>query len=128
MKVSLLPPSLVFYVKQIDKDNIVHGATNGFIIRINNKYKNDKGLLAHELEHVKQFWTRGGIIHLLMYQFWTYYRFRCELFAYIKQWTIDGGSSDLKILFVKRIFLCYKLNYSIEYIMSQFNKYRFYPY
>jgi len=51
-------------------------------IEIRTEYKGDRGLLQHELEHVRQYWTRGLIIHSLRYKYSQSYRLRCEVEAY----------------------------------------------
>ena len=122
MKFNLLPPVFIFYVNKIDKYDITHGASYGFWITIVKRYKDDKGLLAHELEHAKQFYLHGLIIHKYLYKFWKYYRFWCELKAYARQWKVSNGDEKLKDLFVLRIELCYNLNYSRSYIKEKFNK------
>lgn len=118
--IGLIP---VFYPNKesLDKHGITHGASYGFFVLIVRKYKDDKGLFAHEAEHVKQFWTRGLLIHKYLYAFWKYYKFKCELDAYVRQWKVSYGDEKLKQLFVTRIELCYKLNYSNTYILSKFN-------
>lgn len=45
--------------------------------------ENDKGLLAHELDHVKQFW--GNPLHVFQYLWSWRYRLRCEVEAYQTQ-------------------------------------------
>jgi hypothetical protein len=117
--IGLIP---VFFVDKpsLDKHGITHGASYGFFVLIIKKYENDKGLLAHEAQHVKQFWTRGLMIHKLLYAFWKYYRFKCELDAYVKQWKISNGDEKLRDLFVLRIRLCYNLNYSKDYVLNKF--------
>ena len=53
------------------------------IIKIKNKYKNDKGLLEHEIEHANQY--RNNWFHAIKYKFDRNYRFESELNAYKKQ-------------------------------------------
>ena len=98
--VRLIP---VFYT---DLDSSIKGRILGFIIQIGNKYKEDKGLLAHERCHVRQFWKLGmlaimvgallvalgyvyGIlflslipIHIQLYKYNLKYRYKCEIEAY----------------------------------------------
>ena len=52
-------------------------------IVIRNKYREDKGLLAHELKHVKQY--HNNFLHALMYKHSKSYRYKCELKAYTQQ-------------------------------------------
>ena len=72
-------PTLVFYGSKVDG-----GKTRGIFIRINKKYLNDRGLLEHELTHVKQFY-KLPIIHSLLYLLIKNYRYECELEAYVEQ-------------------------------------------
>jgi len=50
---------------------------------IRHKYKDDMGLLNHELKHVEQY--SGRLLHSLMYRFSKRYRYECELEAYKAQ-------------------------------------------
>lgn len=52
-------------------------------IKIRPKYKEDKGLLEHELVHAKQY--SENIFHALRVKFDKSYRYQCELEAYSKQ-------------------------------------------
>ncbi|MEA2036915.1 MAG: hypothetical protein U9O94_05365 [Nanoarchaeota archaeon] len=52
-------------------------------IKIKPKYKDDIGLLNHELEHYRQF--RSNPLHALMYEYIDSYRYKCELKAYAEQ-------------------------------------------
>lgn len=52
-------------------------------ITIRPKYVDDLGLLRHELKHVEQFST--CILHSFLYKFFDFYRYKCELEAYIEQ-------------------------------------------
>lgn len=72
MKINLKPLALVFTVKNL-KD--AAGTANGPVVRILNKYTGDEGLLAHELEHVSQFWS-VSFISLIVF----------SLIAYILGW------------------------------------------
>jgi hypothetical protein len=56
-----------------------------WFIKIRPEYRNDQGLLEHEKEHVRQFWTRGLLIHGLRYKFSRAYRKQCEAEAYRTQ-------------------------------------------
>ena len=57
------------------------GCACGPLIFIRPTYRNDAGLLAHEQEHVKQFW-RSPFMHGLRYRFSKPYRLACEVAAY----------------------------------------------
>lgn len=52
-------------------------------IIIRPKYKDDKGILAHELKHVEQY--KKDWLFLLKYKYSKEYRFKCELEAYKEQ-------------------------------------------
>jgi len=60
------------------------GYAKAWFIRIRPKYKDDKGILYHELCHVKQFW-KLGIFHLGLYTWNQAYRLKCEVEAYKEQ-------------------------------------------
>lgn len=79
-------------------------------IIIKPKYKNDIGLLKHELKHEEQF--KNNMFHSLRYKFNRSYRLECELEAYKEQikeykyknieqcsWIIDAlvNKYDLKV-------------------------------
>jgi len=113
----------IFYVDVIKKDYSIRGASYDLFILINKRYKDDEGLLAHEFEHVKQFWLHGLLIHTALYRFCKYYRFMCELKAYIKQWKVNKGNENLLENYITRIHLGYNLSYSRDYIKNKFEKY-----
>ena len=50
-------------------DNGEGGRQLGPLIRINEKYREDAGLLAHEVEHVKQWWVTSIICAILWFTF-----------------------------------------------------------
>lgn len=58
------------------------------IIKIKNKYKDDEGLLKHELEHNNQY--RKDWFHVLKYKFNKQYRLDSELKAYKMQMITYG--------------------------------------
>jgi hypothetical protein len=120
-------PALVFYVNKIKSDatGVTHGIANGFVIRIVKSYANDVGLLAHELCHVRRFWLRGGIIHLLLYKYVPRYRLSIECEAYAYQWLASVYSDDLRNKYINAIDRCYGLNYSIGMIEKVFDGYIF---
>lgn len=53
------------------------------IVKIKPKYKNDLGLLKHELKHIEQY--KANILHPLYYYFSKKYRYKSELEAYREQ-------------------------------------------
>jgi hypothetical protein len=60
------------------------GLTQAFVVRIRPSHKDDRGLIEHELVHVKQFWRSLGL-HGVLYLLSKRYRLRCEIEAYRKQ-------------------------------------------
>jgi hypothetical protein len=107
MRFNLWPLALIFTVDSMSPNN--GGTANGPVVRILKKYTNDTGIVAHELEHVKQFWSialpatvlfyaltvffnveplyamLGISIHSLLYMVVKPYRYWCELKAYAVQ-------------------------------------------
>lgn len=81
------PFAVVIYTDWLPK--IVNGGVTlfGFLIFIRPKYRNDYGLLQHELMHVRQ-----GL-RMLLYRF-EKYRLQLELEAYREQlrWSIDKAA------------------------------------
>jgi hypothetical protein len=57
------------------------GCANACFVRIRKGKEGDKGLLAHELKHVEQFWN-DPIAHSYRYRFDKHYRLDCEVEAY----------------------------------------------
>lgn len=60
------------------------GCASFWFIKIRPKYVNDQGLLAHELEHVRQWWWLL-FLHPILYKYNRKYRLNCEVEAYKKQ-------------------------------------------
>lgn len=108
---------IIKYTEQIPKG--LGGATQGPIIKILPKYKNDIGLLEHEKTHVRQwyFWLAVGLLlgtmltllvspslwllfglapllHQLLYKLVRPYRCWCEVQAYRKQIAVGGYLSN----------------------------------
>ena len=104
---------LVHYTEKLA--NGFGGTTQGPLIKILSKYKDDAGLLAHEKTHVRQWyavlaiglllctlltlvvspalWPLYGLapfLHPLLYKFVRPYRRLCEVRAYRKQITVGG--------------------------------------
>lgn len=59
MKLNAFPPALIFTVGQMSEG--FAGLTNGPFVRIHESHSEDSGLIAHELEHVRQFWICAAI-------------------------------------------------------------------
>ena len=66
------------------------GKALGPIILIRPAYRGDAGLLAHEVEHVRQFWSSLGFM-LLLYPLVRSYREKCEAKAFAVQ--VKHGAS-----------------------------------
>lgn len=84
MKVRLLtsPPALLFYTDRLPDG--VGGCTNGPVVRIRPKYRDDAGIHKHEELHVWQWWLTLGL-HSLLYLFIRPYRQWAEVEAYRRQ-------------------------------------------
>jgi hypothetical protein len=126
-------PHILHYTDSIEEG--FGGTAQGPYIRIRPKYKDDKGLLAHELEHVKQWWIAtilsailiaaglyhfqeplygaiGSIgVHGILYKLIPAYRLWCEVQAHKVQ---AKYSPHAIALFAKRIATKYDLNISTE--------------
>ncbi len=102
--------ALVFYVSSL-RDGVA-GEARGPVVRILEIYRGDRGLLEHELVHVRQFWTRLLVVHSLAYLFSRRYRFAAEVEAYREQarWYPD----DRLPLFARFIAERYRLSVSAE--------------
>lgn len=131
-----------FYVKSLPEN--VGGRTNGPIIRISDKYKDDVGLYKHELIHVKQ-WASISIlfsiiicaiiyflnlhqdyyslayfsmtIHSLLYKFVPRYRLYAEVQVYKEQ--LKYYPDDRTKFFISYIMSHYDLKYSLEQIKNE---------
>jgi hypothetical protein len=125
MTVKFKFPAIVFYVNKVQKGKgyVVQGKAMAFCIIIGKPYVSDKGLLTHELIHVKEWWTHGGLIHNVLYGAIKNYRLHSECKAYYQQW-LAGEQSELKKEdFADRIWLFYKLKYDREYVRKVFYSY-----
>ena len=67
------------------------GYTSLWNIRIRPRYRDDKGLLAHEKTHVRQFW-RTPFLHWCRYKKNAAYRLTCEVDAYQVQLKSSPGN------------------------------------
>ena len=59
-----MTPHTVIYTDRLPED--VGGCANGPVVRIRPKYRDDLGLLRHEVEHVRQWWAAGLIAAVLL--------------------------------------------------------------
>lgn len=89
-KIIIVP---IFYTEILLPKNAA-GVSRGFFVIINPKYKNDIGLLEHELTHSRQFWKYGLIVHSLRYYFSKEYRLKCEVEAYKEQLKFPPASEN----------------------------------
>lgn len=80
------------------------------VIFIRPKYRDDAGLYAHELEHVKQALRGLLIAHLLLYQFSARYKLWAEVAAYRIQ--AKHYPDDRRPLFARFIAQHYGLDVS----------------
>jgi len=83
MTLNLWPPALVIFTDRLPDD--IGGQARGPVVFIKNKYATDTGLLMHELEHVKQWWSMLCVFHSLLYRFCWWYRLDSEVQAYLVQ-------------------------------------------
>ena len=103
------------------KDQDFAGITMGNKIYIKNQYKDDRGLLEHELVHVKQYIKRFPF-HSWLYTNWNWYRCRSEVSAYKKQLKInkEDGKENYIELYSDFILTKYDIkNYSKEEIYNK---------
>ena len=106
-------PVPVFYVDPF-KDGFA-GKSNGFFVRIDKNYKDDKGLLEHELQHCRQFY-RTLMLHGLFYNFSKKYRYKAEIECYkIQIACYDESRHDYLIdKFSNFLATKYNLNLDVE--------------
>jgi len=84
------------------------GRAYGFFIRIKEDYKDDVGLLEHELQHIRQFYRTLGL-HNLMYKFSDRYRYNSELECYRIQLKYATYYEQTLSRFVKLLMTRYNL-------------------
>ena len=73
----------VFYTERVVRDGFA-GAALGPLIFIRPAYRDDAGLLAHELVHRRQ-WIKSWGLHSFRYSRVASYRLACEVEAYREQ-------------------------------------------
>ena len=83
------------------------GYSRAWFIRIRPAHKDDLGLLAHEKEHVRQWWITLGISSIL-YLF-KRYRLGAEVKAYKEQMKYSTNLLEARICFAKRLVVYYNL-------------------
>jgi len=80
--VKIVFPAIVLFTDNLPACS--SGCANGPIIRIKPSHKDDKGIQAHELVHVRQWWRTFGF-HSGLYLTRRCYRLHSEVEAYRKQ-------------------------------------------
>ena len=86
-----MPLALVVYTRLLPERKA--GLTIGPLVLIQTRYRGDTGLLAHELEHARQFWVTFGL-HLVLYPLSRHYRLWAEAVAFAKQVRPDRSDLD----------------------------------
>lgn len=120
-------PVLIFYVDSISKNRA--GVSYGLFVKILKEYKNDEGLIQHELTHCRQFY-RTLFIHGVLYKFWSHYRYISEVEAYAVQlkYYKEERINCLSLVYGKSIAVNYNLDVtryqSMFKILSYYNKYK----
>lgn len=100
---------LVFYVESLQGTRA--GEARGPVIRILEAYRDDAGILAHEMVHVKQ-WFRTLGLHSFLYILSDDYKLSAEVEAYKEQMTHYPG--DRRPLFAKFLSERYDLSITPE--------------
>lgn len=75
-----LPPVPLLVVRRLPGRLI--GFSGGLFVIVRHDFRDDWPTLVHEIEHCRQFWRGGLLLHFLRYVFERRYRLRCELQAY----------------------------------------------
>ena len=142
----MLTPSYTYYTDSLPEG--VGGTTKACVIAIKTKYKDDKRIRLHELEHVRQFWSMfamvssilvgvvyfshllplyylyailsGVVMHSVLYDKISKYRLWAEAKAYAIQTKPDR--SDLDVM-AYRLSFAYQLNISQEEAKTNILKY-----
>ena len=89
---------MTFYTNRLIPEGFA-GCARGPFIFIRPEFKDDKGLLAHERTHVKQ-WVRTLGLHSLLYVLSSKYKLNCEIEAYKKQLEFSPNNKDLFAYFI----------------------------
>lgn len=101
-------PAFIFYTNRFVRKG---GLAFGPFIFIRPKYRNDGGLLEHELTHVKQFYRSLGFFLLGYYLSWKC-RLKAEIEAYAVQLKFPPASENPEIyrkLYARFIATTYKI-------------------
>ena len=91
------------------------GKSFGLFIVIDPKHKDNMPLLAHELNHCKQFWATLGL-HALAYKFIKRYRYNSEVGCYRVQLNArdDQGVERARVATVFARFIATRYNLNIN--------------
>ena len=112
---------LTFYVQSLPPK--VGGCAKGPVIRILEKYRNDRGIYEHELLHVKQ-WAGLGIVslvlHQVLYTIVPAYKLWAEVRCYREQ--AKHYQDDRLPLFAQFIALNYGLKVTPEQALALLRK------
>lgn len=112
-------PVLVLYTDNLDPK--WGGYCYGPFIKIRNKYKDDIGLLEHELTHSKQVY-RTIFLHGLFYKFSETYRVKSEVEAYKVQASYYNNKSMVYEWMADAILEKYKVTkYSKKKVINMLN-------
>lgn len=85
---------------------------NGCIVRIKTEYKDDEGILQHELCHCEQWYKTLGL-HSLLYPLSKTYRLNSEVAAYKVQLKYCSDKADGAERFAERICRDYGLDVTV---------------
>lgn len=137
-----------YYFLRYTDDPKVHGHCKGPIMTLNRKYKDNKALIAHEEEHIKQWYIMSASLavtlipltnflnsdllvlapalvlagHNAIYEISRKYRLYCETKAFAKQLGVDGWEHiTLAATFLARD---YNLGITEEEAIKSLEKYR----
>jgi hypothetical protein len=116
-------PCFISYSDDIPIDSA--GIASGIFIKIRPDYKDDDGLLEHELTHIKQFYTTF-MLHGILYKNSKTYRLNSEIEAYKVQLEINKNDDkqDYTDFYVKRITEMYDLEITTFEVKDLLNRNR----
>lgn len=97
MRINLWPFAAVFYTDRFIPERFGAFVVWPFIF-IRPKYREDRGLLEHELQHVRQLFKNLFLPFLLLYKFNAKFRLRMELDAYRVQLAHAPSGGDMEAL------------------------------
>lgn len=88
------------------------------VVQLIPKYRDDKGLLNHELKHVEQY--NRSWFHVLKYKFNNKYRMECELEAYAEQVKVYKYTKVIELdWIVTAMCTKYQLEISEDYVRAR---------